>query len=390
MQRTRFTQQDTNQQSDQPDYQRQQAEKPSGRKLRWRALPHVFMDWWSRQYDKRAGRPTLTAFVSVSQKLSRDHVPKLAAMLAYYLLMALVPILVMLLSIFGMILDGLVPHAQQYLVQELSREVPGARSLIALAQHRLIRGSLPLTLISTLVSAYFGARLFVTIEYCFDRIFRVPERHFLRKWLTGLGMLVLFVLVIPVLLVVSALPSFLSTRGMLVRFAPVHLTALWVWLLSAGVSWGMAFVLFLVIYAVMPNRKRPGWQLWQRYHEAWKGAAIAAALLTLYLIGFPLYAVRYVNTANDATTAAMVLLVLVFFYFFGFILLLGAEITSGVVGCHPARKPVKQNQSKHPGLAVPEVDKESSRAAPALKQSRSFHCRHQQKSKPVPRKQARG
>jgi uncharacterized BrkB/YihY/UPF0761 family membrane protein len=93
-------------------------------------------------------------------------------------------------------------------------------------------------------------------------------------------------------------------------------------MLATGIAgWLIASLLFLVIYALMPNRPL-------RLHDAWRGALIAGALLELYVIAFPFYATVLLQPDSYGAAAGFAILVLVFFYYFGVILLLGAEINS--------------------------------------------------------------
>ena len=143
----------------------------------------------------------------------------------------------------------------------------------------------------------------------------------MRQNLIALVMMLLFVLLIPLLLAVSVAPSFLSTN-LVDRFLGTSLAGR-IWLIVATGLAGLliASLLFLVIYAVMPNRPL-------RVQDAWRGALIAGALLEIYIIAFPFYATLILKPDSYGSTAGFAVLVLVFFYYFGVILLLGAEINS--------------------------------------------------------------
>ncbi len=172
-----------------------------------------------------------------------------------------------------------------------------------------------------MLSAWFGSRLFITIEQCFGVIFRLPSRGVVRQNLVALVMMLLFAILIPVLLAVSVAPSLLSTT-LVDRFLGHTLVSRLWYLVSTGLA-GLviAFLLFLLIYAVMPNRPL-------RVQDAWRGALIAGVLLEIYVIAFPFYATLALKPSSYGSTAGFAVLVLVFFYYFGVILLLGAEINS--------------------------------------------------------------
>jgi YihY family inner membrane protein len=269
--------------------------------------------------EAKATTATLASFWA---KISNDWIFNLAAMLAYNLLMSIFPLLAMLFSFFGLFLGGLAPAAQEQFISGLTNGIPGSGGeLVHVALQRLAQSSGIFALISIGVSAWFGSRLFVAIDNCFGIIFRLPPRTFVRQNLIALVMLLIFAILIPVLLAVSALPSFLSTQVVQRYFGPS--TAATVLLVLAGIVAGyiIACALFLAIYTVLPNRPL-------RVQDAWRGALIGGGLLELYIIGFPFYATHLLKPSSYGSTAGFAVLTLVFFYYFGIILLLGAEVNS--------------------------------------------------------------
>jgi membrane protein len=254
-------------------------------------------------------------------KFNNDWVFNLAAMLAYNLLMSIVPILAMLLGIFGLFLGGLAPGAEQQFINQISTAIPQGNHLIAAALKRLAASSGIFAIIAILLSAWFGSRLFVTIDQCFGIIYRLPIRSFLRQNSIALGMMLIFVVLIPILLAVSVAPSFLSSSfvGKLLSNSPA--SRFWLSIATAAAGLVIASLLFLTIYTIVPNRPL-------RVQDAWKGALIAGALLEIYVIAFPFYATLFLKPNSYGSTAGFAVLVLVFFYYFGIILLLGAEINS--------------------------------------------------------------
>jgi membrane protein len=274
-----------------------------------------------RTSEASRGKQVLTGLSALWTKLTNDWVWNLAAMLAYILLLSIVPLLAMFLSFFGLFLNGLAPGSEEQFIQQVGAAVPSGQQFIEPALHRLAASSGVLAVITILLSAWFGSRLFVTIEQCFGIIYRLPPRGLVRQNLIALVMLLLFVALMPVLLVASAAPSFLST-SFVDRFLGDSTAArLWLMLATGLAGLLMASLFFLVIYAVIPNRPL-------RLRDAWKGALIAGALLEAYVIAFPFYATVLLRPQSYGAAAGFAVLVLVFFYYFGVILLLGAEINS--------------------------------------------------------------
>jgi YihY family inner membrane protein len=258
-------------------------------------------------------------------KINNDWVFNLAAMLAYNLLMSIVPILALILSIFGLFLNSLAPGSEQQLINQISAAIPGGSNFVKPALSRLAAGSGIFAVISIVLSAWFGSRLFIAIAQCFDIIYRLPTRGFIRQNSIALGMMFIFVVLIPVLLAVSVAPSFLSTTfvGHLLNQTPA--ASFWLAVATGFVGFVVASILFLAIYSVLPNRPL-------RIRDAWKGALVAGALLEVYTIAFPFYATTFLKPNSYGATAGFAVLILVFFYYFGIILLLGAEINSFLAG----------------------------------------------------------
>jgi uncharacterized BrkB/YihY/UPF0761 family membrane protein len=81
--------------------------------------------------------------------------------------------------------------------------------------------------------------------------------------------------------------------------------------------------LFEAIYIVVPNQH-------MSFRDSWLGAVVAAVLLQLYLLLFPLYVTHFLVSYADkiAGTTGLLVILLFFFYYFAVILLLGAEINA--------------------------------------------------------------
>jgi membrane protein len=272
--------------------------------------------------DQGEAKAAAKTFSSFWKKISNDWIFNLAAMLAYNLLMSIIPLLAMLLAVFGLVLGGLAKATQDQFIHGISNGIPGGGgALVEGALRRLAQNSGTFALISIVVSAWFGSRLFVAIDNCFGIIFRLPQRSFLRQNLVALGMLLVFIILIPLLLAISALPSFLSTTLFDRLFGPSTATTVLLTMVSIVVGYIIASALFLAIYVILPNRPL-------RIRDAWRGALIAGALLEVYIIGFPFYVARFLKPDSYGSATGFAVLLLVFFYYFGVILLLGAEINS--------------------------------------------------------------
>jgi len=261
-------------------------------------------------------------------KLNNDWIFNLAGLLAYNFLMALFPLLLLLLAACGLVLQVLSSGAELQLEHTLAAALPGTTGTVlvqGVAAH--LKKSVGLLLAVGLVAACLaGSRLFVTLEGCFGIVFRLRGRDPLRQNRMAFGMLALYLLIVPVVFLISILPTGLvalvDPRGQ----SPLGLV------LSGGARllvWFAAALLFFgVTYAFVPNR-RGHWRTWRRN---WKGTVVAAVLLVLYEGLFRLYQQTLLHADNYGTIAAFALVILLFLYYLAFILLLGAEVNSWAAG----------------------------------------------------------
>src|SRR5579885_121748 len=161
--------------------------------------------------DERGAKAAIKTLRGFWKKASNDWIFNLSAMLAYNLLMTIVPILAMLLSIFGLVLGSLSPATEQQFINSITNGLPGGQTFIQAALKRLGQSSCLFAVITIILSAWFGSRLFITIEQSFGIVYRLPARKFIRQNAIALLMLLIFVVLIPILLAVSSAPSFLSS-----------------------------------------------------------------------------------------------------------------------------------------------------------------------------------
>ncbi|SDF15485.1 membrane protein [Thermus arciformis] len=171
------------------------------------------------------------------------HVPFFAAALAYYALFSLMPLLFLLVGLFGLLLSGnplLRAQVFQALTEFTLALFPARPEMAQSLLDSLTQGAFPLTLGSGLLLLWSGSNFFAALSYALGLIFGRPPglRHrvlgLLMPFLLGLGLILL-----------SLVGLFL---GFLLRFLPSGWRGLW------GPVEGLlpllaAFLLFLFTYA---------------------------------------------------------------------------------------------------------------------------------------------
>lgn len=261
--------------------------------------------------------------ISFWTKFSNDWSFNLAAALAYNLLMSIFPIALALLAILGLVVGTLNHATYIQLTQTLTRSLPSfmtaaLQGTLAKQQHQLALQSTILAIIAIVLALYNGSRLFTLIEGCFGIIYRVRQRAFIQQNLMAFGMLILFIILIPIMVVAATLPTLVATlfKSVLGNFPGTSIL-----IAIGGILGGLisAYLLFQAIYLIVPNQ-RISWK------HSWRGSLTAAILLDLFLILFPLYIAHFLT--GYAASIGTVIILLIFFYYFAIILLLGAEVNA--------------------------------------------------------------
>jgi YihY family inner membrane protein len=308
--------------------------------------------------------------VSFWIKISNDWVFNLAGVLAYNLLLSVFPILLLLLAITGFVLDGLSLGNQLKLQHILQQALPEGTATNLLYHVTItLHHSAPLLLGIGLVFAVVnGSNLFVVLENCLGIIFKLRGRNPIRQRLVAFGMLLLYVVVIPIMLLSSILPPALVR--LLGTGTKNPIAALFVQAAGIGLSVLSALLLFGILYTVVPNRRvGPG--------EIWKGTVLATLLLVLYEVIFPIYEGALLQPQNYGTAAGFAIVILIFFYYLAFILLLGAEVNSWAAGqretagslmaiLHEVQAHNTTRGAAGPTAGLPQEDLQDHRGAPAM------------------------
>jgi YihY family inner membrane protein len=253
------------------------------------------------------------------RKFNNDWSMNLSAALAYNILLATFPMLVALLAILGFLLGVFGRDATALVVQALSGALPkeiNAAGIVQGAGQNLARSSGVLSIIAVLAAIFGGSRLFILLETCFCIIYRVRPRTFLRQNLMAIGMLLVFIILVPIMVFAGSVPALAFSLLQHTPLGQLPLLAS-----AAGFLGGLiaSFILFEFIYVVVPN-------LHIRLRHGWLGAAVGAVALQIYLLLFPLYASHFL--VGVAGAVGLTAILIVFFYYFALILLLGAEINA--------------------------------------------------------------
>ena len=254
-------------------------------------------------------------------KFNNDWSWNNAAGLAYNLLLSMFPLVIALLALLGLFLGRLDPGAYNATITHIEQIFPSVTSsqtIIKPALQQLTKNSSFLSIFAIVLAFFNGSRLFLFMQGCFDIIYHVRPRTILRQNAIAVLMLLIFAVLVPVMILASALPALVVS--FLQRTPLGHLPGSGFIVGIGGIAGGLiaGYILFQVIYIVVPNQKIS-------FRNSWRGSVVATVLLELYLTLFPLYVTYFLR--NFAGTLG-ILILLIFFYYFAMILFLGAEVNA--------------------------------------------------------------
>jgi membrane protein len=249
-----------------------------------------------------------------------DGGPNYAIVIAWNSLFALFPIALTLATIAGFVL-GRVGLGSYSVISTLVAIIPNdanAQEQALAALNAIQRQTGVLAIVALIGFLWAASGLFGAMEEAFDHIFRCPHRDFLRQKLMSLAMMAIFTVLALGAVGTAALLPFIRS----LPFVPAQLqegSAALVLQVTVGVLSG--FVLFFVLYLVVPNRRLPP-------RNVWPGAVLAGFAFEALSFVFPIYVAVNGGINRYGRTFALLFVLMLFFYLVGVITVLGAELNA--------------------------------------------------------------
>jgi membrane protein len=250
------------------------------------------------------------------RKAYQDNVTGMAAMVAYNLMLSVVPLALVALFVAGRILSS--EDVEASVVQDLERLFPDATEGTLVDGLRRVReSSTTVGVVAIVAATWFSASFWGALDTAFCRIYQRECRSWVRQKAFGLGMLTV------VLLFFVASVSIPALQGLVIRGSedlPLGLGEVRGLVYGITLAGGLAllFAILCLVYWRVPRGPIP-WRC------IWPGAAIALVAMAVVDYAFPLYLAN-VTTLRIGTSFVFVLIVLVWFYVLSLILLAGAVV----------------------------------------------------------------
>lgn len=252
-----------------------------------------------------------------------DNALKLSASLSYYMVFAIGPIILIVITLTGTFFKKDLVQGKVY--GELSKLLgnEAAIQINSIMQNTLNSHNNTIGTIIGIVALFFGATgVFSEIQDSINYIWSVkakPQRGWLRflvNRLLSFSIIISMGFILLVALVINAVMDLLSDRlmrlfseGTIYIFYGVNLVLIFL----------IVTILFAAIYKILPDARI-------KWRDAFIGASVTAVLFLIgkFLIGY------YLGTSNIGVvygTAASIILILVWVYYSSVILYFGAEFT---------------------------------------------------------------
>jgi membrane protein len=242
-----------------------------------------------------------------------------SAMLAYNMLLGIVPIALLGLFIAGQVLSS--PAVQHSVLVDLREVFPGTREGTLDSLLNQITSSTTSTgVLALLASLWLGSSFWGALDTAFSRIYACPARSWLQQKRFALAMLGVVLVFMVATVAVPTAQSFLRAGVADLPFDLSHV-AVFVYGVSLGVGILLLFGCLTVIYSRVPNRRVP-------WRAVWPGAIGATLAISVIDFAFPLYLTNISTIARFSTSIVFILIMLGWFYVLAMIILVGAVVNA--------------------------------------------------------------
>lgn len=248
-----------------------------------------------------------------------SNITGLSSMLAYNMLLGVIPIALLGLFVAGQVLSS--ADVQHSVVVDLGEVFPGtaANTLDSLLSE--VRNSTTSTGVLALVaSLWLGSSFWGAMDTAFSRIYGGASRSWWRQKAFALSMVVVVLVFMVATVAVPTAQSFLRGGVKALPFDLAHV-AVFVYAGSLALSLALLFGCLALIYKRVPNRRVP-------WRAVWPGALGGTLAIGAIDYAFPVYLTNISTIARFESTIVFILIVLGWFYVLALIILSGAIVNA--------------------------------------------------------------
>jgi YihY family inner membrane protein len=271
--------------------------------------------------DKRKRRvpwrsPWAIAFWNRAYK---ENITGLAGMVAYNLMLAIFPFALLVLFVFGQIVDS--PEIEESVIIDIQRLFPNIEQAgLETAIDRVRDSSTTIGVAAAVGGIWIGASFWGAMDTAFCRIYHVDCRGWLEQKRFALVMLIVVTLFLAASVVVPTLEGILTSSAQDLPFGLSSIRGITSAMLLLAALAG-TFLLCCVIFYTVPKGHVP-------WHGVWPGSLFVTLTIGIANAVYPFYLANVASVGEIGGTIGFVLIALVWFYLVSLSLMAGAVINA--------------------------------------------------------------
>lgn len=266
-------------------------------------------------------RRTLRILGRTARAYFADNVPRLGAALAFYITIAVAPLLVLTLAVAGVLFDD--AETRQTVLTEIEglMGAQGAEVVTSIDPPEEEKGGVLTTIVSTATLLFGALGVFRQLQGALNTLWRVPSAPtngflgLIKSQLFSTATVLMTGFLLLVSLIVSAALSWFGMRTL----GQLPLPGFVLEVANLALSFALITVLFALIFKFLPNAPI-------RWRDVWLGAAVTALLFSLGKTALGIYLGRATVTSAYGAAGSVIALLL-WCYYASQIVFLGAEFT---------------------------------------------------------------
>ncbi len=260
--------------------------------------------------------PWLRAFWNRAYK---ENITGLAGMVAYNLMLAVFPFALLVLFVFGKVVNS--PDIEHSVILDIQRLFPNIeQGTLQDAIDRVRASSTTIGIAAIIGGIWIGASFWGAMDTAFCRIYHVECRGWLQQKRWSLVMLLGLVVLLLASVTVPTIESAVLTRADDLPFGLSDWGAIRTGIVVLG-GFVVTFLIISAIYWAVPKGHMP-------WRSVWPGALFFSAITAAGNYIFPLYLNNISDLHRIGGTIGFILVALVWFYAISLVLLAGAVINS--------------------------------------------------------------
>jgi membrane protein len=249
----------------------------------------------------------------------RENITGLAAMVAFNLLLALFPFALLVLFVFGQVLES--PNVEASVLRDLQELFPDAeQESLSRALDRVRDNSTTIGIVAAVGGIWIGASFWGAMDTAFCRIYHVECRGWVEQKRFALWMLLVVVLFLAASVVLPTVEGLLISGADDLPFGFSQIDILDNLLLLAG-TLVLGFAIACLVYWAVPKGHLP-------WRGVWPGALFLTVVTAIGNWGFPFYLVNVSAIGEFGGTVGFVVVALIWFYALSLALMAGAVINA--------------------------------------------------------------